>query len=541
MKSRMIVGGLLLAVAVVLAGALGAVAQQTTPDKSGGTLTIALNEKLDTLDVFTSALESPLRVLGMICETLVVYDNNLQIQPLLAESWSVSSDQLTWTFQLKQGINFHDGTPFNAQSLHDYLVDYFIPKSFNGWEFDPVKSIVVAGEYTIQFVLDKPYPMLLKYLGDPWNIIESPTARAKYGDRYGFDAVVGTGSYEFVNWVRGDRIVLKRNPDYDHGPSFLTNQGPGYPDQIVFRVIPEPVTQVAELQHGDVDLLRTVPENMLAQLQKDPNITVALHPSFRVIYVSCNMDKAIMQDKSVREAINHAIDRKAVLDATFQGYGEIAYSLLPPSATAYWDGSKAFASSILTYDPAQSRKLLDEDGWVLPPGKQYREKNGQELKLDLVTFNVPRYQLPAQVVKAMLADIGIDVNLEIFDAAAANARLEAGDFDFTVTGWAYNIGEVTLDMIVGSQSIPNPNYARYNSPSIDQELQTVRLGATEQERDAAAAKIQQQIVEDQIDIPLVVRIDSMAAKTARVGGLSDLEQNPWWLDLAAALELHVKK
>ncbi len=540
MRNLRVASGILVVLAIVMFGIVGVYAQQSTVDKSGGTLVIALNEKLDTLDVFTSALASPLRVLGMVCETLVVYDNNLQVQPLLAKSWSVSEDQLTWTFQLKEGINFHDGTPFNAQTLREYLVDYFIPKSFNGWEFDPVKEIVATGEYTIQFVLDKPYPMLLKYLGDPWNIIESPVARANDGDQYGFNALSGTGPYMFVSWVRGDRIVLKRNPDYNHGPSFLTNQGPGYPDEIIFREIPEAVTEVAELQHGDVDLVRTVPENMLAQLQKDSNVTVALHPSFRVIYVSCNMEKPIMQDKQVREAINHAIDRQPILDATFGGYGEFAYSLLPSNATGYWSGSKDFASSILTYDVNESRRLLDAAGWVLPNGKQFREKDGQVLKLDLVTFNVPRYQLPAQVVKAMLTEVGIDVNLEVFDAAAANARLEAGDFDFTVTGWAYNIGEVTLDMIVGSQSIPNPNYARYNSPEIDNLLQTVRLGATDEERSAAAAQVQQQIIEDQIDIPLVVRIDSLVAKT-RVGGLDDLEQNPWWLDLAAALELYVKK
>lgn len=343
----------------------------------------------------------------------------------------------------------------------------------------------------------------------------------------------------FDSWVRGDRIILKKNPDYTHGPAFLSNQGPAYLDEIVFRIVPEAITRVSELRYGDVDLIRTVPENMLANLQEDTNIETLLKPSFRVVFISCNMDRSIMQDKRVREAINHAVDRQAVLNATFSGYGTVASSLLPPSATGYWSGSEEFAKSILTYDPDKARTLLDEAGWGLPPGETVREKNGQKLNLNLVAMNVPRYSLPAEIVTAMLADIGIAVNLEIFDAAAVNARLEASEFDFTVTGWSYNIGEVTLDMIVGSPSIPNPNYARYDSPAIDRALETVRLGATAEERVTASAAVQRMVVEDQIVIPLVVRSDSIAVK-GHVGGIDEVKKHPWWLDLVLALELYVK-
>ncbi len=536
MRKKSIVVGLLLSLMVL--GGLNLAVAKNTPAKSGGVLTMALKEKLDTLDVFKSSLAEPLRVLGMTCETLVVFDKDLKVQPLLAKSWSVSDDQLTWSFKLKEGIKFHDGTPFNAQTFKEYFWDWFIPKSFSGDSFKSVKKIEVTGEYSVDFVLDKPFPMLLTYLADPWNIIQSPAALKKYGERYGFDALVGTGPYMFDKWVRGDRIVLKRNPDYRHGPNFLTNQGPGYPDEIIFRIVPEPITRVAELRHGKVDLIRTVPENMLPELQKDKNITTILTPSLRVVYIFCNMEKPIMQDKRIREAINHAIDRKAVLDATFHGFGEAAYGLLPPGATGFWAGSKEYGRSILTYDPKKSKALLDQAGWIQPAGKTVREKNGKKLSLNLVAINVPRYKLPAEVVTAMLAEVGIEVNLEIFDAAAASARLEAGQFDFAVSGWAYNVGEVTLDLIAGSDSIPNPNYGRYRSTVIDEALETVRTGNTAEKRNAAAATIQRTIIDDQIVIPMVIRSDSIAAKK-RVGGLDQLNRHPWWLDLAVALELYV--
>jgi len=504
------------------------------------TLTIALKEKLDTLDVFVSALEEPLRVVGMVCETLVVYDPQLHIQPLLAKSWETSSDGLTWTFHLKEGIKFHDGTPFNAETYRQYLTDWFFPKSFNGWEFEPVKEVNVKNEYDIEFVLDRPFPMLLKYLADPWNIIESPAAREKFGDRYGFDALVGTGPFMFQSWTRGDRIILVRNPEYRHGPAFLNNTGPAKVERVVFREIPEPITRVSELRFGEVDLTRTVPENMLPEIERDPSIQVFTRPSFRVIYLLCNMERPLMQDQRIREAINHAIDRTAILNAAFHGYGSIAYSLLPPGATGYWAGSESFGKNFLFFDPELSKSLLEEAGWLLPPGQKVREKGGERLVLNLVTFNVPRYSLPAEVIQAMLSEVGIEVGLEIFDAAAANARLEAGEFDIAVSGWAYNLGEVTLDLIVGSQSIPNPNYARYRSPEIDEALEKVRLGQTEEDRAEAAAEVQRRVIEDQIVIPLVVQADSLAAK-ARVGGLEKVTQHPWWPELVLALEAYIKE
>ncbi len=532
---------LVVVVLVVLLIGMGVTAFAAhNPDKSGGTLVVGLHMKIDTLDNFTSALEETLRVLGLVCEPLVVYDDNLQVQPLLAKSWSVSKDQLTWSFQLKKGIKFQDGTPFNATTYVDWMQNWFLPKTWNAWEFKPVKKLVVTGEYSFNIVLNKPYPMLINYLADPWNVIESPVARKKYGNRYGFDALVGTGPYVFEKWIRGDEVVLKRNPDYHHGPAFLTNQGPAYPDTIIFRILPEPITRVAELQHGNVDLLWRVPLDALPDLKKDPHITVMTHPSVTNYYVQCNMGRPIMQDKLIREAINHAIDRDAIINAVFHGYAQISYSILPPNATGYWKGSEQYAKPVLTYNPDESRKLLNEAGWVLPPGKQYREKDGQTLQLDLVTMNTTTYKMLAEVVKAMLAKVGIDVNLEIFDAAAASARWEAGNYDFTVGGWTYSLGEATLAQLLGSAAIPNPNYERYSSPTIDANLKIVRLGKTQAEREAAAAKIQQQVIQDQIMIPLVTPMNVMAARTD-IGGLNELNEHPWWLDLVAGLVLYVQK
>lgn len=517
----------------------GGEAEESASAPEEKVVTTVLQEKIDTFDVFVSALAEPLKVLGMVCETLVVYDENLQVQPLLAESWSVSEDQLTWSFKLKEGVNFHDGTPLNAENLTAYMWDHMFEKSFNAWEFEVIDEMVVTGEYTFDFHLSEPYPMLINYLADPWNIIESAGTREELGDRYGFEGLVGTGPFMFEEWVRGDHVTLVRNPDYKHGPAYLSNRGPAHVDKIIFRIIPEPITRVTELQYGNVDYLQKIPANMIEKVQEDENITVEFAPASRVVFLECNMEQPIMQNKEIRKALNYAANRDALIKATYSGYGEKAYSILDPGATGYWKKAEEYGKDKLRYDPEMAREVLDNAGWTLHEGKEIREKDGEPLVLNLIAMNVPRYQLPAEAMVDLLQQVGIGVELEIFDAAATNERLVSGDFDIVVSGWAYNMGEVTLDLIVGAQSIPNPNYSRYNSPEIEKQLKIVRLGRTAEERNKASAAIQQQIVDDMIVIPLFNAINSIGYKN-NLTGVENVLSHPWWPDLAFALELDVK-
>lgn len=536
MNRHVLLIGLLILIAI--AGATGATYAQADDraSKDGGTLVLALKEPIDTLDVFVSALAEPIKVLGIVCETLLSFDQNLVPQPHLVESWEVSEDELTVSFKLKEGIMFHDGTPLNASSVIDYLANFHIPLGFSGWQFEPVEEMVVTGEYTFDFLLKTPYPTLFTYLADPWNIIQSPAAYRKYGDRYGFDALVGTGPYIFEEWVRGEQIVLTKDPNYDHGPDYLSHEGPAYLDEIIFRVIPEAITRVSELRFGNVDLLWTVPETLLPEVQGDDSIDLILKPAFRVIWLGCNQARPLMQDPQLREALNYAIDRQAVMDATFNGYGEHAYSVISPSTTLYWEGIKDYASDILRYDADKSRQLLDDAGWILPAGKTIREKAGVPLRLNLVTFNLTRYKIPAEVVMAMLADVGIGVDIEIYDSAAASAKLQAGEYDITTAGYAYTLGEVQLGSIVGTNGIPSPNYYAYSDPEIDAALEIVSLGGLQERLDAAVV-VQKKVVDDLVVIPLLVRQDSIAA-SPNVGGIEEINRHPWWLEYVIGMELY---
>jgi len=530
---------LLLCVALVLCCVLTMPVYAHQADREGGTMTVGLKETIDTLDTYNSGLDVVLRIIGLVCETLFVYDTDLQPQPHLVKTWSVSEDQLTWTFHLKEGISFHDGTPLTAETIAESLRLLFA-EYWNAWQFATVEEVNVVDTYTFEFVLSKPYPTLHYYLADPWNVLEPVGAREAYGDRYGFDALVGTGPYVFKEWVRGERIVLERNNDYNHGPAFLDNQGPAYFDTIIFRPIPEAGTRAAELEHGNVDLANMLAESLLPDVLKNPELNSLLQPSPWVIFLGCNMQNPVLQDVRVRRALSYAIDRQAILDAAFNGIGDIAYGLVPPTATGYWPGVKEFASEYRRFDPEKAKQLLEEAGWVDTNGNGIVDKDGQELKLKFLASTVVRYGKPAEVIQYLLPKVGIDVELEVYDIAAAIDKVTAGDFDITVLGWKYVIGPVFLTSICHSTSIPFPNAYRYNSPSLDIFIEEGTNGRTEEERSSALAIAQKMVVADSVVIPLVVRGNSLVAKK-RIGGLDALNRHPWWLDLALGLELYIEK
>ncbi len=527
--------------AILVAGVLfvgigfGTFAQQ-----SGGTLTIGFATELDTLDTFRSALAAPLKILGLVCDTLFAFDNNLQPQPVLVESWEQAEDGLKWTFKLKEGISFHDGTPFNAQELKDYLWGFFIDKSFTGWMFSAVTEMVVTGEYTIDFILSEPAPLLLFNLAYPWNIIQPKGAYDKYGDEYGFTALVGTGPFMFKEWVQGDRIVLTRNPDYTHGPAFVKNTGPAHLDGIVFRILPEPATLVNELRSGNVDYAE-IPTTQLEVVQGDSSLTVISRSSYYSQFLEFNMDRPINSDWRVRDAVNHAIDREGLINAAWFGAAATSYGLVAPASFGYWPGVADFGKEILTYDPEASVRLLEQAGWVLPPGGTVREKDGQKLSVKLATTNSSTYQAIGEATKAMLEEVGFEVELFTFELASYYAVALEGDWDLMQMAWIDESGYSVVKSKASIEGIEGgTNDARYRDEALDA-LITLAMSTTDDAiRDQAMAAIQQKIVADLVYIPMTVPLSYAAAKTDRVGGMQELALHPWWLDLKLGLDLYIK-
>ena len=190
--------------------------------KRGGRIVEALGTEPTNLDIFKAGRRPELTILRLIIEPLVVWNEKLEVEPLLAKSWNVSKDQLTWTFTLNRDIKFHDGTPLNAEAVKFSIERH--KKGIAAVLLMAVKEVEVVNEYTVAFKLEKPFPGLLDNLAQYAVGIVSPTAVQKAGNDWGSKVIVGTGPLKFKNWVSGDRINLERNEELQTRPFFYHEQ-----------------------------------------------------------------------------------------------------------------------------------------------------------------------------------------------------------------------------------------------------------------------------------------------------------------------------
>ncbi|MCB0158060.1 MAG: hypothetical protein KDD83_08000, partial [Caldilineaceae bacterium] len=319
MRKRFWVLGLLVMALLVIAGCApaapaaetaadtGDAAAPSGDDKSGGTVTwVDLQSPRDTLDQDKSNHTQSRMLARHVLETLTVVDPATgDITPGLATSWEISDDGLELTFKLREGVTFHDGTPFNAEAVK-YNFDRTMsltPKA--AWQYmggDKLKETQVVDEYTVKLVYNEPYAAILTYLSDGATGIDSPAAIEEYGEDYGVTALVGTGPFKFVEWVKDDHVTLERNPDYNWAPEVFKHDGPAYLDQMIMLDIPEPATRAAALEAGEADVVR-ISESDVATFQDLEGFDVALIPKAGTTrYYLMNTAKAPTDDKLVREA-----------------------------------------------------------------------------------------------------------------------------------------------------------------------------------------------------------------------------------------------
>ena len=319
-------------------------------------------------------------------------------------------------------------TPFNAEAVK-YNFDRTMeltPKA--AWQYmggDKYEATEVVDEYTVKLIFNEPYAAIFTYLSDGATGIDSPAAIEEYGDQYGIDYLVGTGPFKFVEWVPGDHIELVRNEDYNWAPEFYKHEGPAYVEKIIYRGIPEVTTMSAALEAGEVDVAR-IGEQDVAVFEDMDGFRVDLIPKAGTTrYYLMNTERAPTNEKAVREAIIYAIDRQGIIDSPrFAGIGNIGVASLPSNMVP--GGVDEFAESARPFDPDKARQLLEEAGWVDADGDGIRERDGQPLQ---VTMVIPEVDLLfVQPAQAMLADVGIDMEIESGDFNAWIEKGTTGEF-----------------------------------------------------------------------------------------------------------------
>lgn len=377
----------------------------------------------------------------------------MKLKNVLAESYTVSDDGLTYTVKLREGIKFQDGTDFNAAAVKANLDRASDPanhlKRYNLYK--NIAKTEAIDPTTVKITLKQPFSAFINILAHPATAMISPAALEKYGKEIGFHPV-GTGPYELDTWNQTDFVKVKKFAGYWQ---------PGLPklDSITWRPVADNNTRAAMLQTGEAQFAFPIPYEQAALLEKNKNIELMASPSIMQRYISMNVTQKPFDNPKVREALNYAINRPALVKVAFAGYATPATGVVPPSI-AYAQSYKPWP-----YDPAKARELLKEAGYP----------NGFSTTL-WSSHNHSTAQKVLQFTQQQLAQVGIKAQVTAMDAGQRAAEVEGkGQKESGVrmfyTGWSASTGEAdwALSPLFASQNWPPTlfNTAFYSNKQVD--------------------------------------------------------------------------
>lgn len=439
---------------------------------SAQTLTTAIGSNPPTLDPQVTFNGFSFHVTNQVYETLVRVTPDGAIVPGLATAWSYP-DPTTLRLTLREGVTFHDGTPFDADAVVASFQRILDPATTAPGRFvlTSIDEVRAVDANTVELVTEPPFAPLLAHLAHPVSAIV-PVARAADLARN----PVGTGPYTFVRWVDGSEVVLQANANYWGGAPAISN--------VVVRIIPEVSTQVVELRSGGVDVIFNLPADNFLALAGDPALVTGTLPGWGSAHLGFNTAHPKLADLRVRQALAHAIDKTLITEEFFRGLAAPGVAPIPGTVRYAADLEEPYP-----YDVEGARALLAEAG-----------ASGLSLRLDV--FQNPDLESVAQVLQFAFAEIGVDLEIRVQDFSAYTQAVEADDVELYLTSW----GTVTLDAdytlyaFFHSSQIPANNRARWSDPAIDALLQTGRDNPDDAARAAAYLEVQQRAV---AELPMV--------------------------------------
>ena len=404
----------------------------------------------------------------LVYNGLIRYDKDLRLEGELAESWEISEDNLTFTFHLRKGVTWHDGSPFTSADVlftYEMYINPDVPTSY-AEDFLQVASAETPDPYTFRVTYEKPYAPALESWGTPihpkhllagQDVTKSPLSRSP----------IGTGPYRFVKWVAGEKVELLANPDYFEGQPYI--------HRVVYRVIPDTSTQFLELQAGGLDLMSLTPIQYKTQTDSPAftrNFNKYRYLSFSYTYLGYNLIKPLFQDIRVRQAISYAIDKQEIIEGVLLGLGHVATGPYKPDTWVYNADVKRYP-----YNPETARKLLAEAGWTDSNGDGVLDKNGEPLAFTIVTNqgNDLRSKT-AEIIQRRLKEVGIRIEIRIVEwATFLKEFIFPGNFDATILGWSGGPEPDQFNIWHSSKTAPRElNFIKYSNPEVDDLLETGR-------------------------------------------------------------------
>lgn len=474
--------------------------EESSGPQSGGTITIASMQEPDTLDVQKTAMSISGLISSHLGGTLIARNPETnELEPYLAEEYTVSEDGKTITFKIRQGVTFTDGTPVTAQAFketYDRILNPDTGATVAASLIAGIQSTSAPDDQTFVIELAAPSAPFLNNLASPGYLQPlSMAAIEKQGDDYGRNPL-GAGPYIFKEWVTGQSITLERNKDFNWPKPFSENKGKAYPDQLVYKFIADEQTMLAALDSGSIDVAMNVSPKDVKKYRDNPNYYVLEADRQGLgLFLEMNTENEMLSDLNVRKAINMAINKEAIIKAVLSGEGTPAYGPIPATIFGYDSNVEKYGHK-LNKDEAKS--LLETAGYKKNSDGKL-EKDGKELAFELSIM--AQHNQAAQMVQAMLKDVGITVNIQSMEAGTLIEKVSQGEYDLSFLAYSYTDPDI-LALMFHSSQIGGLNHARVKNPELDELLDKGRTTIDSEERKQVYARIQEIIVENAYWAPI---------------------------------------
>ena len=491
---------------------------------SGNYLRVGWCSEPDIMNPLTSYSTESKQITGLVYETLMTYDADMNEIPALAKSYDYSNGNKTVTFHLVDNATWHDGEPFTAD---DVVCTYKIIKDYGISEcvqyVDPLTDIKAIDDYTVEMTFSEPQayspafvvPILPKHI---WGEMDAAEIEA-----FANETPIGTGPYKFTSWEEGSTAQIDRNEEY-HG------EAPG-PDGVIYILYGNEDVAVQALAAGEVDILTEVSATLFETLKDQENIVAADLPSYSFHYLGFNMStkdsskgNKMVLDLPVRQALAHCINKDKMVELCLSGYGEPGTSVLPPG---FADWKYDFSDDeIIGYDLDEAKSILDNAGYTDSDGDGIRDKDGEPMSFRLFCDEAYSADVrAAELFKDECKKIGVEITLSTYDENTLGDIVydtEATDFDITIWGWdadypdpSYMLG-ITLTSQIG-----NNNEVYYSNPEYDalydQQAQLIDKG----ERKAVINEMEKMLYNDCAFNMLWYQNKLQAYRTDRFEGWQD--------------------
>ncbi len=447
-------------------------------------------DPMDTSDTLSGGIQR------LMMDGLFGFDDDMKIIPMLATDYEANDDATEFTIHLREGIQFSDGTPWNAEAAKanfDRWGDKNLGLKRTTLLCNVLKETEIVDDYTVKVTLENPFGAFIPTLAHPACVVMSPAVIAK-GNEECAKNPVGTGQYTFVEWVAGEHATIALNKDwwgYDAdicGGTALVDPDAGF-KTITFKPVSENATRVAMLQSGDAQFIWPVPTESIEALRGDSNVSVGQEEGIVVRYLMMNNQKAPFNDVRVRQAINYAINKDAYCAVVKNGIATPATSIIGP-AVQYYKGNDVYA-----YDIEKAKSLLAEAGY--PDG----------FKTSIMCASTTANLKQCEFLQQQLAQVGIDVEINALESAVVNQKIQDVDVpgseaevEMYVIGWSPSTGDADWGirplMAIESEPPMSYNICYYENEEVDQLLKDALATADDSKRAEAYAKAQDIIWEE---------------------------------------------